>query len=82
MDSLPHVLQRSKRKSTVVPPRGFTWEGVLESATIELEKAKTAGNTRRCSDLRESVRIARKKIEAGAPFPVQPGGLKCQPESI
>jgi hypothetical protein len=59
------------RKSPVVPPRGFTWEGILESATIELAKAKEFGDAKRCADLRESARIARKNIQAGKPFPVE-----------
>jgi hypothetical protein len=78
MDRLLQNLQRRKRKTTVVPPRGFTWEGVLESATMELEKVKRSGDVRRCSELRESARIARKNIQAGKPFPVSPASTrKC-----
>jgi hypothetical protein len=68
-----------KRKSAVVPPRGFTWEGILESATIELVKAKEFGDAKRCSDLRQSARIARKNIQAGKAFPVElPNEVKPQ----
>jgi hypothetical protein len=72
MGSLPQNLPHRKRKSAVVPPRGFTWEGVLESATIELEKANACRNSKRCRALRESMRIAQKNINEGKPFPVSP----------
>jgi hypothetical protein len=62
----------TREKLQVAPPRGFTWEGVLESAMNELENAKENGDQARCDQLRTSIQIAKRNVNLGKPFPVSP----------
>lgn len=62
----------TREKLQVAPPRGFTWEGVLESAMNELENAKENGDQARCDQLRTSIQIAKRNVKLGKPFPVSP----------
>lgn len=57
-------------KSPHRPPlKRASWESVLESVQWELRRAQAEGDTKRIPELKEAVRIAKKRVRAKESFP-------------